>query len=136
MSSHAPAACSPAQPALARPDLWLEFQLLEKLLYKNANQHRSSLHYRRLQEVCSKGGEGGGNTFADLPPAPASRPRAPLGHTHQRTSALPSAWQVRRLLTLLRSMQLDRRVAVLHEALEGARRRGGLPAGSVLLAYG
>ncbi|PSC73627.1 hypothetical protein C2E20_3076 [Micractinium conductrix] len=33
-------------------------------------------------------------------------------------------------------MQLDRRVAVLHEALEGARRRGGLPAGSVLLAYG
>jgi hypothetical protein len=43
---------------------------------------------------------------------------------------------VRRLLGLLRAMQLDRHVAVLHEALEGARRRGAPPAGGVPLAHG
>lgn len=43
-------ACTP-QDALARPDLWQEVELLEKLLYKNSNQHRGSLHFQRLQEV-------------------------------------------------------------------------------------
>ena len=39
------------QAALARPDLWREVTLLEKLLYKNANQHRGAQHFQRLQEV-------------------------------------------------------------------------------------
>lgn len=39
------------QGALGRPDLWQELQLLDKLLYKNSNQHRSAQHYQRLQEV-------------------------------------------------------------------------------------
>ncbi|KAL4437263.1 hypothetical protein ABPG75_004402 [Micractinium tetrahymenae] len=81
------------QAPLARPDLWLEAQLLEKLLYKNANQHRGAQHFQRLQEV-------------------------------------------RRLLSLLRSQQLDRRVGALHEALAAAQQRGSLPRGSVLMAYG
>ncbi|KAL4855851.1 hypothetical protein ACK3TF_003618 [Chlorella vulgaris] len=37
--------------ALARPDLWQEYQLLDKLLYKNANQHHGSQHFHALQEV-------------------------------------------------------------------------------------
>ena len=37
--------------SLARTDLWQEALLLEKLLYKNSNQHHSSLHYQRLLEV-------------------------------------------------------------------------------------
>lgn len=41
------------QTALARRDLWLEAQLLEKLLYKNANQHRGAQHFQRLHEVRS-----------------------------------------------------------------------------------
>lgn len=41
----------PLQAALARPDLWQEAALLERLLYKNANQHRGAQHFQRLQEV-------------------------------------------------------------------------------------
>ena len=41
----------PLQGELARPDLWQEYLLLEKLLYKNANQHRGAQHFQRLQEV-------------------------------------------------------------------------------------
>ncbi|KAK9845469.1 hypothetical protein WJX81_007310 [Elliptochloris bilobata] len=39
------------QGALARTDLSREAALLERLLYKNKQQHRASQHYRRLLEV-------------------------------------------------------------------------------------
>ena len=42
---------SGAADALARPDLWAEAALLERLLYKSRSQHRSSRHYARLLEV-------------------------------------------------------------------------------------
>jgi hypothetical protein len=42
---------SPLQGELARLDLWQEYLLLEKLLYKNTNQHRGAQHFQRLQEV-------------------------------------------------------------------------------------
>ena len=39
------------QGSLTRPDLKREMKYLEKLLYKNRNQHRESQHFRRLQEA-------------------------------------------------------------------------------------
>ena len=39
------------QGALARTDLARETALLERLLYKNKQQHRGSQHFRRLMEV-------------------------------------------------------------------------------------
>lgn len=39
------------QGALARTDLARETALLERLLYKNKQQHRGSLHFRRLMEA-------------------------------------------------------------------------------------
>jgi len=39
------------QGSLTRPDLQREMKYLEKLLYKNRNQHRESQHFHRLQEV-------------------------------------------------------------------------------------
>ena len=42
---------SGAADALARPDLWAEAALLERLLYKSRSQHRSARHYARLLEV-------------------------------------------------------------------------------------
>ncbi len=41
----------PWQGALARKDLDAEAVLLERLLYKNKNQHRASQHFRRLLEA-------------------------------------------------------------------------------------
>lgn len=55
---------------------------------------------------------------------------------HWRNYSRTSSLQVRRLLVLLRAMQLERQVAALHAALDAARQRGSLPTGSVLLAYG
>jgi hypothetical protein len=31
--------------------LWYEVGLLERLLYKNKNQHRHTVHFQRLQQV-------------------------------------------------------------------------------------
>ena len=39
------------QGSLTRPDLKREMKYLEKLLYKNRNQHRESQHFRRLEEA-------------------------------------------------------------------------------------
>ena len=39
------------QGSLTRPDLKREMKYLEKLLYKNKNQHRESQHFRRLREA-------------------------------------------------------------------------------------
>lgn len=39
------------QVLLQMPDLWQEAALLQQLAYKNKNQHRSSLHFSKLQEV-------------------------------------------------------------------------------------
>lgn len=36
--------CHAVQAGVAREDLWQEAALLRRLLYKNANQHRSSHH--------------------------------------------------------------------------------------------
>lgn len=44
--------------------------------------------------------------------------------------------QVRRLLGLLRTQQLELRVGALHAALAAAQQRGALPRGSVLMASG
>ena len=52
------------------------------------------------------------------------------------TRLLSTPLQVRRMLRLLRGMQLDRRAAELHFALEAAKQRATLPTGSVLMAYG
>ena len=40
-----------SQAALERQDLWREVAILERLIYKNRSQHRSSVHFRRLLEV-------------------------------------------------------------------------------------
>ena len=41
---------------LAAPELWREAALLDKIVYKNANQHASSRHFHRLLEVRQAGG--------------------------------------------------------------------------------
>jgi hypothetical protein len=33
-------------------ELWKEVLILEAIVYKNTNQHRSSLHFRKLKLVC------------------------------------------------------------------------------------
>ena len=48
-------ACCGAQASLEREDLWREVALLERLIYKNRSQHRSSIHFRRLLEVRAGG---------------------------------------------------------------------------------
>lgn len=40
-----------SQVSLQFPDLVKEAALLDRLLYKNRNQHRGSLHFRKLSEV-------------------------------------------------------------------------------------
>lgn len=122
-----PSTASPPRPtqpmpqaALARPDLWQELALLEKLLYKNANQHRGARHFQGLQEVR----------------APLAAPQRLLHRLAWPSSKPPPLpLQVRRLLRLLQALQLGRRAAELHGALDGAKQRGSLPSGS-LLAYG
>jgi hypothetical protein len=44
--------------------------------------------------------------------------------------------QVRRLLALLKSMQLRQRMGAFHSAFHTAKQRGALPTGSVLMAHG
>jgi Domain of unknown function (DUF4477) len=39
------------QASFQQPELWREAALLDRLLYKNRSQHRSSCHFQRLQEV-------------------------------------------------------------------------------------
>lgn len=36
---------------MQRRDLWYEASVFERLVYKNRNQHRSSLHFQHILEV-------------------------------------------------------------------------------------
>lgn len=108
------------QGALARPDLWQEYQLLDKLLYKNANQHHSSQHFHALQEVTAAPQMR--CWLADPPPS------SPL--------SCCSLSKVRRLLKLLKSMHLEQRASSFHAAFQAGKQRGSLPLGSVLMAQG
>lgn len=80
------------QGCLAAPDLWHDASLLEKLVYKNANQHASGHHMHRLLEV-------------------------------------------RRLLRLLKALQLGALVGALHEQLAAARKQGSLPSTASLSSF-
>jgi hypothetical protein len=118
------------QGSLARVDLWQELQLLEKLLYKNKNQHQGAQHFQRLQEV----------RFEPplVPPlhCPLETIYPFLNASKPLVQAPMLLVQVRRLLGLLRSMQLTKHVGDFHAAFQGAKQRGALPDGSVLMAYG
>ena len=122
----------PLQGELARPDLWQECLLLEKLLYKNANQHRGAQHFQRLQEVRVR------RRCRLLSPA---KPQALLPPPCPKLRPAYLKWlQVRRLLVLLKAMQLDRRVGALHDALQAGKQRcaslRSAATASVPLAYG
>ena len=39
------------QGSLARPDLWYEAALLNRLMYKSKSQHHGSKHFKYLSEV-------------------------------------------------------------------------------------
>lgn len=43
---------------------------------------------------------------------------------------------MRRLLSLLKGMQLEQRAAAFHAAFQGAKKGGTLPSGSLLMSYG
>ena len=102
------------QGSLTRSDLWFESSLLDKLLYKSKNQHRSSKHFQRLQEVsqlfllgCSL------NVLAKPPSGPAI--------------------QVRRLLKLLKGLQLAELIAELSNL--AASSSMGMSSGASVVMY-
>ncbi|EFN52999.1 hypothetical protein CHLNCDRAFT_137446 [Chlorella variabilis] len=57
-------------------------------------------------------------------------------HQHRGAQHFQRLQEIRRLLSLLKGMQLERRAAAFHAAFQAARQRGKLPTGSVLMAYG
>ncbi len=42
----------PLQGELAAPELFQEAAILQRLMYKNKQQHREAGHFKHLQEVC------------------------------------------------------------------------------------